>query len=841
MPKKSIKGVFAATPMNHISECTQKHQIVLHMNPVGYWPADEGSGEVLNDVSGNGNHARLHNVEWDGNLLYFRGLFQWAEIPSSAKYTGRKFSYGGWVFLRTKVLGSYDPEAVRGAGMTLLGNGYHTSSYNLVSLNQEEVLFCKSTWRVGGGASEGASIRIRREERIDILSDGKDDVLGTEKYTGQVAIGQWQHILYTYESPAQITGGKEWESLQDTDIFYNAGKAKLYVNGKLVESSERVGYTPRTAPFYIGSDAEWWLQAVTPGSLDGSVRDIVIFDRVVSPEEVELLYHETLPEASPKIFNKNTLLLDDKAIDGKNVSNLSQEHSWELLRQLGSVDIVVLEEFTPWLKTQRDAMAVKLLLKLGEVEIVKQCLPDYMQTFQNKNLSETERADALLALAECKGLVTDDSLGLIAAELRTLRPQMLKVEDFYRNTLIHAVSELDPDNELLEQVIVKLQGAFFSQGDELRDSRPEIMNLRAYTSSVTYQGDIYRCGNGVAFDGVEPVPAEEFEQIAKEIEDSYPNVRRWAEGKSLARVTINKSDSQGNIEKFFPLGRKFIFDKNDAKLRGWSIAFDKQGYLHLTGGMHNAPVSENFMPGSWESWGMSRRFKSDKYPSILYWISKKPSDSNSFDFVGHRDNRCNIPLALGMNYMNFVQDRNNELYLYGRIHVQGLQSWGLYRYDTANKTWTAIGGFAPDVKKSFPVWSDRFIAMAADWLALAAIRWKNNHPKNRVLAWARQPHFYNFIRGWAIRWDQHNRMHIQIPLFALDKNNRNTNMQLYAYSDDGGRTFCGVDGELLALPLTANPGQGNADLCTVNNLKRWNLWVSLLEKSGYEMSLTKFE
>ena len=58
-------------------------------------------------------------------------------------------------------------------------------------------------------------------------------------------------------------------------------------------------------------------------------------------------------------------------------------------------------------------------------------------------------------------------------------------------------------------------------------------------------------------------------------------------------------------------------------------------------------------------------------------------------------------------------------------------------------------------------------------------------------------------------------------------------MQLYAYSDDDGKTFYGANGKKLALPLTANPGGGNACLRSEENLKYWNLWISLLMKAGY--------
>ncbi len=37
------------------------------------------------------------------------------------------------------------------------------------------------------------------------------------------------------------------------------------------------------------------------------------------------------------------------------------------------------------------------------------------------------------------------------------------------------------------------------------------------------------------------------------------------------------------------------------------------------------------------------------------------------------------------------------MYLYGRIMVQGIQSWGFYKYNAARQRWLAIGGFASEV------------------------------------------------------------------------------------------------------------------------------------------------
>jgi hypothetical protein len=77
-----------------------KYAQVLALHPVGYWPLDEGEGNILHDRSVNGNDGRLINTSWDGELLDFIGAYQWAEIPASPAYQSPSFTMGGWLFSR---------------------------------------------------------------------------------------------------------------------------------------------------------------------------------------------------------------------------------------------------------------------------------------------------------------------------------------------------------------------------------------------------------------------------------------------------------------------------------------------------------------------------------------------------------------------------------------------------------------------------------------------------------------------------------------------------------------------------------------------------------------------
>ena len=513
--------------------------------------------------------------------------------------------------------------------------------------------------------------------------------------------------------------------------------------------------------------------------------------------------------------------------------------------------------------------------------VLADALPAILLTLREVDAQPRARVEAALTLGQM-GPLAGDAVPDLVATLEGLAYRhgtyLPRIEDLLRNAVIRALLDIDPDDETarhalgsafarpilqsldLSQTYLKNVAPlveaghymdaldiyrilplsehgdrYISQGDPHRDRRGPAGNSRANTTKADYGGFTYTLGEGESFAGVEPVSKEDFKVIIAEVAREYPRAKTWLSANTphISRVKIVVEDSTGVVQAAYLEGERFIFDGRDGKVRGWSIALDREGFIHITGGMHNAPNQAQFIPGSWERMGASRSHIDDDYPTMLYWVSRRPGDIESLEFAGQRRNPRNVPAPLGMCYMNFIQDREQELYLYGRIHVQGVQSWGLYRYDTSAKRWNALGGFAPDVTEEFPEWADRNIEMAADWLSLPTFRWDHQAPQNRVLAWARQPHFYNYMRGWGIRFDRTNRMHLMAPLFGFDADYANRNRNLYAYSDDGGETFYRADGTPLALPLTVNPGPGHAAMESDSTQLWWDLWHSLLDYAGY--------
>lgn len=818
-------GLLLAMSTIEAQQIQTRHQKVLDLNPIGYWPMDDGAGDVLHDLSNLKNHGSLCGVPWKDGLLDFTGGYHWAEIPNHPKYQSKAFSISIWVFTRYKIMGGAYPGT---EGMTLIGNAYGGSGFTRDKLYDEPDLFEKSQL-FGGGVpydhrASGISICLRRDELVDVISGGKD-ALGTRADKIAIAIGEWQHVLYTFNASVPIEGDKEWRGLLEETLFREkAGSGKLYINGELIQSKVDVPFNPRDQRFLLGSDAVWWLQSDQSGSLNGSVRDLVFFDHALNVEKVKQLFVETRPTGQPSMskteINVKKVTTADlqkhiKKLQNKGSSVREKAESALALAEMGNLA----EDAIPALTVILEDIIDKEGIRLPRIEdLLRNSVIRALLDIAPKN----DKARYALGLALAKPVLDDlDLTQKKFDEIRSLvvTTRYMDALEIYRNLKLDDIDR-----------------RFFSQGDLFRDIRPSGSgNDRAYTATAEHNGYKFKVGEGVAWRGAEKISMNEFDAVVANLAAEYPEVTGWrlSDDPNLYRIPITKTNPEGVEQTVYLEGKQFIIGTDDAKYRGWSIAVDTEGYIHVTGGMHNAPHQYNYIPGSWEKMGLSRKFTDDNYPALMYWVSRKPMDIGSFEFLGQRNNPRRVPVPHGINYMNFTQDRHGKLYLYGRIYVQGIQSWGLYRYDTRLQHWSGVGGFAPDVKKEFPEWADYHIEMGVDWLALPTMRWKHDHPTNTVLAWARQPHFYNYIRGWGIKFDPDNRMHVLVSLFGLNEQNQNADRKLYAWSDDNGNTFHRADGTRVELPLTVNPGSGNVDMANHSTNQWWNLWISLLQDAGY--------
>ncbi len=275
----------------------------------------------------------------------------------------------------------------------------------------------------------------------------------------------------------------------------------------------------------------------------------------------------------------------------------------------------------------------------------------------------------------------------------------------------------------------------------------------------------------------------------------------WVDGNCRPWMTeVNDSTSATTTAPIDP-GTDFTVTP-DGHSR-FSIGIDNNGYIHVTGGMHDYDTSstgDDLVP-------YPARYVGQQ---ILYWKSNlSQSVSGGFTFVGGLNASTSIP---GQTWVTgrFINDINGELYYYSQVRAyhrgpndygaipQGYFGIGLYHYNLSNGTWTALGGQP-----------DHILPAGATY--------------QTVLYWENSGYIapYNWFDNYecTFQFDKNNRLHFAASV------NTNTNIQgnnriVYAYSDDGGNTWHKASGVAIpGLPLRGANGTANlADVVADNEI-----------------------
>ena len=778
------------------------HEAVLALGPIGYWPADEGQGKVLHDRSGNGNHGTIYSVPWkDGLLVFENDVYQWIQVPCRESYRSRSFSMGGWVFsaLHKRKRASEAQEREFQFGALIIGQPFR--------LQDGGKLKWAAIWGTSLQHTGGAMLRFGLPGKgglslLEVVSGQEADVLGTVQAGIGLQSGHWQHVMYTYAQ---------------------SGEAKLYIDGELAHSAGDVPYTPSETPFVFGGGRWGTFNLGGTLSMAGSLRDMVIFDRTLSQAEIRTLTAMMKPSRVP-----------------------------------GEITV---------------ASGEKSDLPDGPDQLIK--------IVEDESLDRDRRAQAVLELAKMGGKASG-AVPALAGELERIdREQgahLPRVEEFFRNALIKALLDIDPDSArtdaLLAEALAKpylatldLSRSYLKdvvplirsgketqalrkvrehfaqlptlpklvgwgsseraqQLDEIRGVLPLRQEYfdRYISKGVPFADAQYNAYNQIdTYDGstyltvVERVPYQEvldlYERQLKSFADRTPD----PEGK-WSRVELVRIGPDGAMEQRVLMGDWFVYDARDAKMDGWAVALDRDGYIHLLGGQHNRPNQANYVPGSWEKMGVSEE---EVRPQVMYWVSTAPGEIGSFEFMGQSNNPRSV--VGWMNYMNFARDPKGRLFVYGRGRIW---SWALVRYDADEKRWIEIRGSAADMlrraEEENPEWS----------AALGDTTPYFGPGDGLVCAW--QPGAYNFNRGWggrALSFDRTGRMHVRMAILGVGEDGRMTSGPVYAYSDDLGQSFHAADGKPLKLPLTVNPIPSHNGNTSGGPLKRrCDLWASLVKE-----------
>ena len=790
----------------------QRYQQVRELDPVGYWPADEGSGDTLQDRSVNQNDGTIYSVPWGEGLLHFENnVYQWVEIDHHADYASPTFSMGGWVFSRRE----YNTKHY---GVLIIGQPFTPRPYPRPY--KDGVL----AWAIWGDRIEtdGAMLRFGPPSGdspgpslIEVVSGQQGDALGSVEENIELKTGQWQHVIYTYDE---------------------SGTGKLYLNGKLVHSADDVPYQVSKKPFAIGG-GRWGLfsQGGTL-SLDGSVRDMVLFDRALKAEEVTRLYKATRPEKAPTppepsdenaSSNKADLQELVAKVRDQDLDKAARAEAALALAEMGADAADAVPALRSVLRdiVAREGTRVPRIEDLLRNAVMRALLDIAPENERVRGLLGLTLARPLLKTLDWSKSYLDDiqplvhrgrymeALEALRAHLKTvprLPPASAQWGAVHTEESLAALRDHLPLRE-------EYFDAYLSRGFPFSDA-----HYNAYSILDVHQGTAY-------IPVVERVPWDEvkreYEQNLEHLASKEPDPNgKWS------RVKILEIRPDGSERRVFLEGSWLIFDARDAKLDGWSIAVDRKGYIHLTGGQHNRPKRSQWIPGSWKKLGMDSN--SSSQPEVMYWVSEKPGRIDSFEFVGDKGN----PRSFGgwMNYMQFAASPDGTLFLFGR--GQGW-SWALQRYNASKQRWTEIGCSAGDMldaaRRKNPEWHESLGGKAPYY-----------GPGDGLVA-AYQPGGYNFNRAWSslvpaiggIEFDRTGRMHVQMPIYGVGKDGQMTQGPVYAYSDDMGETFHRADGTRLSLPLTVNPIPGHDANMNHHRTRQWfKLWMSLIQEAGWERS-----
>ena len=221
-------------------------------NLVGWWKFDEGSGATASDSSGNGNDGILNgDTSWTAGkvgsyALDFDGDVDYVEIADDDSLTpSSQITLAFWIYNRGGQHAGIWKYASCAADEGSPGNS--RAYYTCISENTDK-------------AQLGIFSSVDNFDAIDSVST--------------VPLNQWHHVAATF----------------------NQGEAVVYIDGQL-DNSDTLSVSSimnDAQPLIIGGSWEYCGEDSFQSALNGLADDVRIYDRALSPEEIEQLYQDGL-------------------------------------------------------------------------------------------------------------------------------------------------------------------------------------------------------------------------------------------------------------------------------------------------------------------------------------------------------------------------------------------------------------------------------------------------------------------------------------------------------------------------------------------------------------------
>jgi hypothetical protein len=271
---------------------------------VAHWKLTEGTGDVVKDSSGEGNDgtivpANTPAPKWGtgvfaGSVSFSGGNDHFIRIPPSASLNNLKRQISVVAFIYPRTL--WSPDSYSNRYIAVVQRKWKKA----VQLAEKLLGTATDSEKAQGSSSTGFIAIVQRQWRETIHPDQYYLGYGPENnvlhYKWHLGLIGDEVSLYRLPEGQDKPRVGEWVHLAGT---YNGetGKMSLYVDGELIGTQTHVGeirLDPESLnrPLTIGAELNGPSIDEPSGEFVGYIRDVRVYDRALSDEEIKTLAAE---------------------------------------------------------------------------------------------------------------------------------------------------------------------------------------------------------------------------------------------------------------------------------------------------------------------------------------------------------------------------------------------------------------------------------------------------------------------------------------------------------------------------------------------------------------------